>query len=836
VAIHPDDGLIDAVTVTDIAAVVPFIGHWNGTRNLYFGLNPTWRAMNKKPSKKDIARIEFICGDLDPRDNETADAGKARYTIKLAAFRPPPAGLIDSGNGLQGLWRLTTPIELNGDDAERAMRIKDAEARGKALLLALGAPTGTQNVDRILRLPGTINLPNAVKRRAGRVQCEASTSYMNGDACRLEELPTGAGAGGAGGAGRAAGGRGPGRPRTVRPLPQELIDLLSLTGPQPGGRNSRHEALWRFLHVALRMGVDENKIVESCLDASYAAGSIYQHVADNGGEDYVKRQIEKALNEPPADERGRTTITYDSGDPDMAWRATQDALIAHNCQVYMRGGGGGARRLVQPLWSWERSSSDEREVLTMGLEYYNFDRLADMIEHNAVRFQQYDGRSRRTKNIAAPDRIINRILNMGHYTFPTVIGVINAPTMRKDGSILTTEGYDKATKLWYKSSGEVVLPLIPERPTKEDAVKALDKLNGLLTEFPFEVKEGETREKCVTRSVALAGMMTTALRGALSVVPIFLINAPEARSGKTYLINLISIIAVGHIPPSTAGASEDRPDELDKRIETAAMSGRPIMHLNNMPNGMVLDSARLSELCTEGLVYVRKLGRHAEGTCDCRATTVFINGNNVTVASDLVTRVLMGRLDAQMANPETRVFKNDPIAMVRADRGAYLGAIFTIVRWWRTSGEPTPTGMHKVLGFEGWSKMVQEPLMALGMADPYGNLERMRTTDVKRDEFLRLLTVLRALFAPTDKFTTAMLTRKAEEPNSGGGYRYPELRELMIVNGRINGESFGRLLKKHVNRRDNDGWSYTLHGTLGGSLAYRLCGPQSAQQAEEQPF
>jgi hypothetical protein len=84
-------------------------------------------------------------------------------------------------------------------------------------------------------------------------------------------------------------------------------------------------------------------------------------------------------------------------------------------------------------------------------------------------------------------------------------------------------------------------------------------LNGLLTDFPFETGEGETKETCLACSVAVAAMMTTVLRGALPVaVPIFLINATEPRSGKTYLVHLITVLATGHIPPSTAGASEDR--------------------------------------------------------------------------------------------------------------------------------------------------------------------------------------------------------------------------------------------------------------------------------------
>ena len=69
----------------------------------------------------------------------------------------------------------------------------------------------------------------------------------------------------------------------------------------------------------------------------------------------------------------------------------------------------------------------------------------------------------------------------------------------------------------------------------------------LLEEFPFD--------NAVARSAALAGIMTPVLRGTLSgAVPLFAIIATEPRSGKTYLVNLIAVIATGHIPIPTARA------------------------------------------------------------------------------------------------------------------------------------------------------------------------------------------------------------------------------------------------------------------------------------------
>jgi hypothetical protein len=99
----------------------------------------------------------------------------------LETFEPRPTFVIDSGNGIQPLWRLAEPIVLGKPMPGEAGRlsyspqdqakIDEAEARSAAVMVQLNAKAGTQNIDRILRLPGTINLPNAKKKREGRVVC-----------------------------------------------------------------------------------------------------------------------------------------------------------------------------------------------------------------------------------------------------------------------------------------------------------------------------------------------------------------------------------------------------------------------------------------------------------------------------------------------------------------------------------------------------------------------------------------------------------------------------------------------------------------------------------------
>jgi Virulence-associated protein E len=72
---------------------------------------------------------------------------------------------------------------------EAAAIIADVEARTAALMQALGSVAGTQNIDRILRLPGTTNLPNKTKIKKGRVVCPTSLAQFNGATCKLEDSP-----------------------------------------------------------------------------------------------------------------------------------------------------------------------------------------------------------------------------------------------------------------------------------------------------------------------------------------------------------------------------------------------------------------------------------------------------------------------------------------------------------------------------------------------------------------------------------------------------------------------------------------------------------------------
>ena len=82
------------------------------------------------------------------------------------------------------LWRLEEAVEITGSEV-----IEEIEARNHALALAFHANPSTRNIDRLFRLPGTINFPNRKKRKLGRTRCKAKLLEHNQVAYPLSDFP-----------------------------------------------------------------------------------------------------------------------------------------------------------------------------------------------------------------------------------------------------------------------------------------------------------------------------------------------------------------------------------------------------------------------------------------------------------------------------------------------------------------------------------------------------------------------------------------------------------------------------------------------------------------------
>jgi hypothetical protein len=288
-AILPDGNAPTKTMTTHTAAEVDaFLREHNGKWNLYYSTNPTKTAITKKASKADIAAVEYLLADLDPADGETPEAAKARYLNQLnGSFEPKPTAIVDSGNGIQCLWKLKNRIVLGepvktADGGKLAFspedqaKINEAEARTAVIMVRLGAKAGTQNIDRILRLPGTTNLPNAKKRKEGRVECPTKMLAFDGASYSLESFPLPEQIG-------------PGSPEdggqhARQEADEDRLERIIRDGESGEWKGDRNRAVWWAICEMLRHGYADRTIVSTILDRN---NKISDHIYDQKGQDEV---------------------------------------------------------------------------------------------------------------------------------------------------------------------------------------------------------------------------------------------------------------------------------------------------------------------------------------------------------------------------------------------------------------------------------------------------------------------------------------------------------------------------------------------------------------------
>jgi putative DNA primase/helicase len=349
--------------------------------------------------------------------------------------------------------------------------------------------------------------------------------------------------------------------------------------------------------------------------------------------------------------------------------------------------------------------------------------------------------------IDPPREVVEQIGAMvGEWPFPPLYGVIGTATLRPDGSLLATEGYDPITGFFLFAPP--VMPPIPPEPTRYDALNALALLNGLLTEFPFANK--------ASRSVAMSMLLTPVLRGALTpAVPLHVVTAPEAGTGKSYLQDIASCIAVGDRCAALSLAKKD-PSETEKRLIGAAKAQQPIIALDNISELMMGDF--LCQVTERPLLQVRPLST-SNLMRIANTFTVFANGNNLTVSADVVRRTIQCALDACMEVPEEREFTANPVAMVLADRGRYVAAALTVARAYIVAGRPGR--LPRLPSYEGWSDTLRSALVWLGWPDPVDTVANVRVQD------------------PIRQARAAVFSAWAAELQLGIGYQTGELIRLV---------------------------------------------------------
>lgn len=280
---------VRARTFTDLTHLHNYIEEYNGRWNVYFPPNRCVPDVTTTPTKQQMTHIRCIHIDLDlPKDAEHTQDLFDELLDRLHAFDIPPSVITFSGGGYQAFWIF--PEDLPAD--EYADRI---ETINQNVLKQVGGDGSCWNVNRLMRVPGTVNVLNAIKRERGRTPGlatvvestwqtwsikehaipTATTQYEN----QTETVPP------------LEGGLDASPTGSVDGLPAKLKKAIKGGDPSPWG-NDRSKMVWFITCSLVRMGWSDEAIYPILSSPDYGCSA---HCRDqNNVERYVKKQINDA--------------------------------------------------------------------------------------------------------------------------------------------------------------------------------------------------------------------------------------------------------------------------------------------------------------------------------------------------------------------------------------------------------------------------------------------------------------------------------------------------------------------------------------------------------------
>jgi len=408
-------------------------------------------------------------------------------------------------------------------------------------------------------------------------------------------------------------------------------------------------------------------------------------------------------------------------------------------------------------------------------------------------------------SVDCPERIALTLLSRsGSWNLFPLVGVLDSPTLRSDGGILAREGYDRTSGLYVALGGQQ-WPLIPDRPTQDEARAALDKILWVVKDFPFlEPADG---------SVALAAILTALIRPSLRTSPLFAFRAAKMGSGKSLLADIVALIAAGRQAAVMSQGADENEDK--KRMLPILAEGDPVAVIDNIERPF--GSAALCSILTQTTWRDRVLGKSQTLSLPTTNTTWIATGNNIVFDGDITTRVLVCDLDPRCERPEERKFEVNLHRYIPEHRLELVVAGLTALRAYHVAGRPSMN--LSVFGrFEEWSDWIRSSIVWLGLPDPCETRRRVEATDPVRTQLAGLLAALHEFFEDATFQVAEVLSAMANNV---------ALREAIapIVATASPGQGHAQcvgLFFQRVDRRPEGGIRLVRGASRGGSATWRI--------------
>lgn len=431
-----------------------------------------------------------------------------------------------------------------------------------------------------------------------------------------------------------------------------------------------------------------------------------------------------------------------------------------------------------------------------------------------VRFEKYDKRNNCWVPTGCPPEVTNGVLALASRNrLPKLTAVRTAPTMDVDGRVISAPGHDEKTGLLLIPETVGTWPAVPHAPSRDQLKQALDALWKPFARFPYADKEDA--------SVALAAIITTAVRACVPTSPGFGFSATAPGTGKTLLAQCIGLLYDGKAPGVSSPIVQE--EEWAKALFSAVIGGESTLLFDNAEQG--IESASLCAAITSPSLKGRVLGESRTAMAEHRLL-IMATGNGLRLVGDLNRRFLVCRLDARMeaADIVARRFDLNPLAYCAEHRVELQVAALTLIRGYAAAGFPRVC--DSLSSFEDWNKLVRSTIVwlikqgiAMDFVDPIKALQRDAATDPDAAQLQALIENLKSIWGIGGRFSVADIIDK----RCAAGYELgPVLEDIAGERGDINRKRLGRWLDTREGRVVN-GLALVRDGkNRSGSVMWKL--------------
>ena len=396
--------------------------------------------------------------------------------------------------------------------------------------------------------------------------------------------------------------------------------------------------------------------------------------------------------------------------------------------------------------------------------------LAHMIEHH-IEFIDADAKVKRL--VALPPTFIDHYSAFRDSELPRVRGIITAPLVTGDGTMLASAGLDRDRQLVFRIPHELRDILPKPGSAKPSAKSVAAALDYLVNEWLVDVAT-TFAGKCVLITLAL----TIIQRVLLPERPAFWITAGKRGGGKTTSLAMPIVAVTGAKPAAAAWSFSE--EERRKALLAYLGDGIAALTFDNIPLGSTISCPTVEKILTAETYSDRILGVSETRTVPAFTVLAF-TGNNISPRGDLSSRSLMARLDVDRPDPENRPFKHsDPIAWTLDNRGRILRALYVLLlanpqltepkapktrfkRWWHLVGSAVEHAAAELFKAEAGKPQAERTATSIDFNELFASVEG---EDEEGTIIADVLEILHETF-PGRYFQTSALTRLINDPMAG---------------------------------------------------------------------